>query len=108
MEGNKMRFITVNGNRYNARPIDLNTICDLEDMGIQLSDWNRKRMSFIRGYIGICMGVDMYTAGNELQAHLVNGGTVEDYIKVIAKEVEESDFFRSLQQNAEATATANS
>ena len=103
-----MRFITVNGQKYKARPMDLNAICDLEDMGVQLSDWNRKRMSFIRGYIGICMSTDMYTAGEELQKHLMNGGTIEEVSKVIAKEVEESDFFRSLQQNAEATATANS
>lgn len=96
-----MRKITINGKNYNAKPFSFNLICDLEDLGIAMSALGRKPMITLRAYVALCMGVDLEDAGKEIEKHLANGGTFEEAIEVMSKEMEESDFFRTLMQTTE-------
>ena len=97
----KMRTIIVNGTEYKARPFDFNTVCDLEDLGFRIEDMGSKNMSMMRAYVGLCMGMNRDAAGKEMEAHFINGGKMDDIISVMNAEMEESDFFRALQENAE-------
>lgn len=98
--------IEINGKKYDVAPMNLNTICELEDNGVSLADFGKKQLSFVRGYAAICMGVDVDTAGKEVEAHLVSGKTLEDISKVIQKEIEESGFFQAMQKNTAETDSA--
>lgn len=94
-----MKTITINGKSYNAKPFDFNMICELEDKGISLEQIQQKPISMIRAYFAICANADSDYAGREISEHIVNGGKLEDVMNVMANEMEDSDFFRSLSQN---------
>lgn len=100
-----MRTIEVNGNKYPARPIDFNTIADLEDLNITLGDFNKKHTSFLRGYVSLCMGADIYMAGAQLGEHMANGGDFAEITKVINQEIEESGFFHTIKKRVEEKLT---
>lgn len=96
-------FITINGNRYVAKEFDFNMICDLQDMGIDIS--SSVKMPLIRAYVASCMEVDKAEAGKELEKHIISFGdaskALAPIVEVIGKKVEESDFFHALSQTEE-------
>ena len=57
-------------------------ICDLEDLGVSIEDIERKPVSIVRAYAGICMGKSAKESGIEIQEHLLNGGSFDDIMKV--------------------------
>lgn len=99
-----MKTITLNGNTYTARKFDFNLICELEDMGITMETMESKGMSFMRAYLALCMGANRAIAGQEINAHIVNGGKLEDIVTIAGEMMEESDFFRSLSEDEEENA----
>lgn len=101
-----MRFIKVNGKDYKAKDFSFNTICDLQDMGVDLSA-NVKPTVLLRAYVSVCMGVDKETAGNEIEAHIVNGCNFDEIMETMYALMEESDFFRHLNQTTETETTTS-
>ena len=99
-----MRFFTINGKRYQAKAFDFNTVCDLEDSGVPLTEMTKKPMSMARAYFALCLNGDTEKAGSEIQAHVLNGGNLEEIYTVMGEEMNDSDFFRSLNQKAEQDA----
>lgn len=95
------KMIKINGKDYIAKDFDLNAICDLEEMGVSLEDFSKKPMSFMRGYVAICANRDAEYAGAEIEQHIIDGGKFDKIAETIAQKVEESGFFRSLNQTAE-------
>lgn len=95
----------VNRKKYKAKPFDLNMVCDLEDFGISLAEMKSKSMSMVRAYFALCANLDKDDAGIEIQQHLIGGGTFNDIIDAMKKEMEESDFFRAISKTAEAETT---
>ena len=100
-----MEKITVNGRVYQAQEIDFNFVCRLEAEGIELSKMGKSAMNLAKVYAAYCMGVDSDIAGNEIQEHMVKGGDLSDIMDVIAKKLDESDFFRSISKKSEETAS---
>ena len=101
-----MKTFEVNGKQYEGKEFDFNLMCDLEDMGVSLDDMQKKNLSLIRGYFGLCAGIDAEKAGAELQAHLVSGKKFDSLTDVMSDEMEKSDFFRALQKTPETEDTA--
>lgn len=97
-----MKTFTVNGKEYRAKEFDFNLMCDLEDMGVSLTEAGTKPMSMVRAYFGICTGKGKEFAGKEMEQHLINGGSFDDVVNAMNEEMEKSDFFRSLNKTAEA------
>ena len=79
-----MKTFNVNGKEYKARAFDFNLMCDFEDMGISIAEMTNKPMSVIRAYFALCTGKGKEFAG---------------------KEMEKSDFFRSLIKTEEQKTT---
>lgn len=96
-----MKTFEVNGKQYKGKEFDFNLVCDLEDMGVTLEDMQKKNLSLIRGYFGLCAGLDRDEAGAELQAHLVSGKKFESLNEAMSDAMEKSDFFRALGKTAE-------
>lgn len=101
-----MKTFDVNGKQYKGKKFDFNLVCDLEDMGVTLEDMQKKNLSLIRGYFGLCAGLNRKEAGAELQTHLVSGKKFESLTDVMSDEMEKSDFFRALGKTAETEDTA--
>lgn len=99
-----MRTFTVNGKRYNAKPFDFNTVCDLEDSGVPITEMAKKPMSMARAYFAICYGGDKEKAGQEIQAHVIGGGNLNEIYTVMGEEMNDSDFFQALNQKEEQDA----
>ena len=92
------RFFTINGKRYAAKPFDFNTVCDLEDNGVPLTEMSKKPMSMARAYFALCLNGDKEKAGVEIQEHIKAGGNFNDLYTVIGEEMNDSDFFQALNQ----------
>lgn len=102
-----MRTFSVNERLYKARAFDFNMICDLEDMGISLDKAKDKPLSMVRAYFGLCVGGDKEFAGKQLEEHMKKGGKLDAIMEAMGKEMEDSDFFRSLHKDEEAEAPAS-
>lgn len=100
------RFFTINGRRYTAKPFDFNTVCDLEDNGVSLSEMTKKPMSMARAYFALCYNGSKDDAGKEIQAHIVSGGNFNDLYEAMGAEMNESDFFQALNKKAETETQA--
>lgn len=93
-----MNTFNVNGKEYVAKAFDFNLICDLEDMGIPLEEMSNKPMSMVRAYLSKCGGFSLNVAGEEIGRHIVNGGQFDEILDAMQKEMNDSDFFRSLNK----------
>lgn len=96
-----MKTFTLNGTEYKALEFDFNLICDLEDMGITMESMQSKAMNFIRSYISLCIGKGREYAGQEINAHIIGGGSLDEIMGVIGDVMGESDFFRALSKDEE-------
>lgn len=100
---------TVNKVVYIAKPFDFDMVCELEDMGVTFERIDKMPMSLIRAYFALCAGVSKEQAALLIQQHMINGGKLDDITEPMAKEMNNSDFFRALSEKQdEETSTAPS
>ncbi len=85
----------INGKIYKMPELSFNAMCQLEDMGISLADFEKKPMAAIRGFLALAIG-DAETAGRELEEHIVGGGDFTEIVEEITKAVQDSGFFQAL------------
>lgn len=97
---------TLNGNLVVAKKFDFNLICDLEDFGVSIQDVGKKPMPMIRAYIALCLGSSLDVAGHEIEQHIIGGGSFDEVMNAMSKEMENSDFFRNLNQPKTVTKKA--
>ena len=60
----------INNREYRLPELDFNAMCELEDMGIALTDMDKKVLTTVRGFLALAMNGDFHRAGKELEAHL--------------------------------------
>lgn len=101
------RTFTINGKLYQAREITFNTICDLEDAGVSLTEIEQKPISTVRSYFAICLGGNKEVAGQEIERHIINGGSLDEIMTAFREELADSDFFQALTKTANEEATEN-
>lgn len=91
-----MKKFKLNGNEYEFEGLTFNSVCRLEELGVDITSANEKPMSFLRAILALAVG-DANTAGDELQAHLMSGGSLDEIAKIISEEIADSDFFQAVQ-----------
>lgn len=99
-----MMVFGINGKSYIAKEFDYNLICDISDMGINIDTCMSNPYSMCRVYLAICGGMTLAQAGNELQAHVLNGNDLSVLTDVITKMMEESGFFLHITGQTESVA----
>lgn len=92
-----MKTFELNGNTVNAKKIDFNLLADLDDYGVSIEDAGAKPLVFMRAYIAVCLNKNLTETGEEINAHIVGGGDLGNIMDVLDELLEESDFFRALQ-----------
>lgn len=102
-----MKTFTLNGKVYQAKEFGFNVMCDFEERGISLEDIEKKPMSMMRYYIALCMNSSDDVAGTEIEAHLINGGKLEDIANLLSDAMENSGFFQALSKRTEKKAPAS-
>jgi hypothetical protein len=101
------RTFTINGKLYQAREITFNTICELEDAGVSLTEIEQKPISTVRSYFAICLGGNKEYAGQEIEKHIINGGSLDEIMTAFREELADSDFFQALTKTANEEAAEN-
>ena len=101
------RTFTINGKLYQAREITFNTICELEDAGVSLTEIESKPISTVRSYFAICLGGNKEVAGQEIERHIINGGNLDEIMTAFREELADSDFFQALTKTANEETTEN-
>lgn len=86
----------INNKEYKLPELTFNSMCMLEDMGIALTGMDKRVLSTVRGFLALAMDGDYESAGREMQAHLANGGTLDEMMQEINRAVSESGFFQAL------------
>lgn len=93
--------MTINGKNYTIPELNFNTMCTLEEMGVSLTDMDKKILSTVRGFLALAMGGDLQKAGKEMEDHLAGGGALEEMMTEINKAVESSGFFQALSKTTQ-------
>lgn len=99
---------TINNVTYTAKPFDFGLVCDLDSYGVGLQDFSKHRMALIRAYFALSADLDLEDAAKEIQEHIVNGGNLDSLSDAMAKEMNDSDFFRALSNRNEQEAGEDS
>ena len=97
--------VTINDTVYTVPELDFNAVCALSEYGVDIMNSKAMRKNVVnsaRAIVAWIMDVEPEEAGNEIQAHVVNGGTLEAIFEAFGKAVEESGFF-SAMANKKAT-----
>lgn len=97
----------INGRKYVSQEFTYNTICDLQDAGINIDAMGDRSASMVRAFFSIWSGMTLEEAGAELGKHMMAGGNLDAIGAAINDSMENSDFFRSLAKTAEANTTAS-
>lgn len=88
-----MKSFELNGETITPRAITFNTICDLEDRGYDISEMGDRTFSFVRVFVELWTGCSKEEAGDKIDAHLANGGSIDVLMEAITEAVNESSFF---------------
>ncbi len=71
----------------------------LSENGIELNQISKKMIPTVRVYVAHCMGVDVETAGDYINQHIISGGTLEQIMETLSKKFEDSGFFRAISES---------
>lgn len=92
-----IKKIEINGKKYDIVPMDANTVCDLDEIGISLADYATKPIAFMRAYLSLVMGIDKRDAGIVLGES--PKAIIDQLSAVVKQEIENSGFFRKLNES---------
>ena len=95
--------ITINGKVYKAKEVSFNFTCQLGLKGLAILDYGSPAKTFpiVREYVAYCMGADAEYAGLEIDKHCNAGGDFNELISLVSEKMNDSGFFRSLNQSDE-------
>lgn len=93
----KKTFI-FNGKTYNTPAFTFKDLCEMEDLGFDAAKFAKRPMNQILIVSAFMLRTDLDTAAKEIEAHIVNGGKLDDILAVMQEGMESSDFFRSLSK----------
>lgn len=100
--------ITVNGKVYPAVEVTFNVLCDMDEMGVSIEDLDPKHiLRFLRAYVAVCMKKTPEEAGEEIGAHVANGGNIEELVTAMTEAFNDGGFFRTQPEGEEAPSQEN-
>lgn len=100
-----MKSFKLNGKNIIAKELGFGEMCDMQEIGVDITKPNYGSAALIRAYVAICLGISKEEAGEEIEQHIMNGGDLNSVSKAIHDAIENSGFFRKLKENAEKEAT---
>lgn len=101
----KKNTFTINDKEYTAKDFGVNMICDMQDIGFDVTEKINNVLQFVRAYIAVCSGTyDLEFAGSEMDEHMKKGKNFDDLRDILDLKVEESGFFRQNSKTAAETA----
>ena len=96
-----MSKVVLNNKEYDVPELTFNEVCRLEERGIYLLNMDprdRGVATMLRGFVSWITDLGPEEASALLQAHIENGGRIDEIIEAVRKAFEESGFFGRGQQ----------
>lgn len=93
-----MKNVVINNKTITLKPIDFGAICDLEELGFNVTSVSNRAFSSIRCAVAYQMGITLEEASAEIENHVKNGGGISDFTPFL-EAITESDFFQNLAQS---------
>lgn len=91
-----MSYVIINNNRYEIPEINFDTICELEEMGVNILSMDKNKphiATTIRGLVAWIMDTDIQNASMEIEAHIANGGNIIEILTKVSDAINKSGFF---------------
>ena len=91
----------INGKEYKSKKFDFAALIKLEECGVTMDDFSKisKPLTLITSLVAWVMDCDKETAVKEMNEHLENGGSLDDFVKIFDS-LKESDFFlKAMKKN---------
>lgn len=95
-----MKTIHINGKAYQGAEMTFNNVCRMEEMDAPITYGAKVSFSMLRAYLALCMNTTKENAGEELEKHVMSGGDFDELSEAMGDAIENSDFFRKLQETA--------
>lgn len=87
----------LNGKEYKNFELDFNTICKLEEIGVNIADASSlSGLDAIRKIMSVAFDFDIHKAGVEIEEHIKNGGNFSEISEIVVKAIEDSGFIKAL------------
>lgn len=100
------KIVHINGKTYRAAEMTFNNVCRMEEMDAPVTLGQKVSFSLIRGYAALCMNTSKENAGEELEKHVLNGGSMDELYEAMAEAIDTSDFFRKMSEDKEQDVAA--
>lgn len=102
-----MKKVVINGQTYTIPEITFEQICRLEENGVYLLNMSRKDRSvasMLRGIVAWIMDAEPEAASAAIQAHMENGGRIDEILTAVREAMDESGFFGQARRAEERPA----
>lgn len=83
----------INGKVYTIPAIDFGVISDVEEMGIDWRDIQKRPIGFVTAMVAVAMGCGYREAVAEINEHVKAGGDLKDAAAEANEAIRNSDFF---------------
>lgn len=90
--------MTINGKEYDTPILNFGAMCKLEQWGLSIGDLSSRPLGFLAGFVGLAIGEDLAGGQGAIDEHLKNGGALDDLTDELNKAVEQSGFFKQLEE----------
>ena len=96
-----MNTFLINNKRYVAKEFTFGAVRKLESNGLSLTDIQSKPMTLAAAYLAFCGNLSMDAADEEIQTHVINGGSLDSIFEAVTEAMSESRFFQALNKKTE-------
>lgn len=100
-----MNTFSINGRRYIAKELTFGAVRQFENNGLALTALAQKPMSLASAYLAYCAGIGIDAADDEIQEHVLKGGSFDELFGVLEEAMNNSRFFQALNKKAEEEKT---
>ena len=96
----------INGTEYATPTLTFANLCRLEDFGLTVNDMARRPLGFLAAFVALAIDGNLEDGKNAIEAHIQSGGTIDEISDELSKAVDNSGFFKGVNQEEEKKASA--
>ena len=85
----------VNNKEYPTPVLNFSNMTKMENQGLTVSNLSDRPLTFLAAFVALAMDADLTAAQEEIDAHLSNGGSLDEITDELNMAVDESGFFKA-------------
>jgi hypothetical protein len=85
----------VNGKEYKTPSLNFSAMEKMEGWGLNIDEIGDKPLRFVAAFVALAMDCDIPAASAEIDAHMENGGKLDDITALLHDAIANSGFFKA-------------